>query len=321
GETLQLAGEGARFFADAACTTAIDRLATERGQRQARLYARADAEGVHALRISHQRLGSAAAQIAAMNGPPVAVSFGSTPASADTGNCVAGEVRLSGASGAARSYEPVVVKLSSDSAQLLFATAATCQNGAASVTLTLPAREEKVSFWFRSPKGGAATLKASADGLADGTHAVTLQAIPPTEIRFDQPSYGGTGINSCIRVGLLSTESSGGQLPVTARESITLSTTSSTLSFFTDANCSVPGSTIAMAEGTSAVSFGVRGAAYGTSDIKASASTLGEATTSVSVQQPYDPCTAGSCRPRGCPTGGSCFNCCSGACGVNYTCY
>ena len=156
---------------------------------------------------------------------------------------------------------------------------------------TLAPGTNTASFFYRDTKAGSATITASNTRLMPATQAETVNSAAPAELAFTTAALTTkTGICSAgISVQTLDPFGN----PTTAGANVSLSTSSSGGTAYSDATCSTATSSIKIHPGTSSASFFYKDAVVGSPTIVASAAGLTRATQTETIVAPTSSSSSG----------------------------
>ncbi|HVE86254.1 MAG TPA: PKD domain-containing protein, partial [Myxococcales bacterium] len=171
----------------------------------------------------------------------------------------------------------IAVGLASSSGGGTFYSDAACATSVTAISIAAGGRT--AGFYFKDTRAGSPTLTASAPGLTSATQVETITPAAPVKLAFSTPPrQAGAGLCS-PPLTVEARDSLGNASPVASAVPVNLSSTSTTVAFFSDSLCTSPVSgPIALVGGASAVSFYFRDSTPGSQTLTASATGLTPAT-------------------------------------------
>ncbi|MBI3180991.1 MAG: PKD domain-containing protein [Myxococcales bacterium] len=152
--------------------------------------------------------------------------------------------------------------------------------------VTIQAGGDSASFFYRDTVAGAPDVTAWASGLASAIQTQTVGAAPPSQLEFrSAPLTAAAG--SCNAVTLEARDAFQNPSKVAAATLVDLTTTSAGGAFHLNASCTLPASSVTIAQSTSAVTFYYRDTLAGTPQLGATSPSL----TGTSQQETINPAT------------------------------
>jgi len=275
GKTVTLASSSTAgtFYANAACSgAAINGVSIAGGTSSSTVYYRDTRVGTPSITLTEAALGSAS-QTETITPAAVAKLAFLTPAQTVTaGTCSAVTTVQSRDSfdNPSDAAAAISVGLTSSSTGGRFYSDSGCTNAVTSVSIASGTRT--ASFYFQDNQAGSPTLTAAAAGLTAATQVETIVPAAPVKLAFSTPSrQAGAGVCSPI-LTVETRDSLNNASPVASSVPINLSSTSTTVAFFSDPLCAVQVSgSISLVSGSSAVSFYFRDATAGSQTLTAGA--------------------------------------------------
>ncbi|HYV47866.1 MAG TPA: PKD domain-containing protein, partial [Myxococcaceae bacterium] len=261
------------FYADSACALApISGVTIAGGSSSATAYYRDTQVGSPAVTVTAATLGSASQTQTVTPAPAAKLAFVTASQTVTAGTCsaiatVQSRDQFGNPSDASAA---IPVALASSSTGGTFYSDSGCT---ASVTgVTIGAGSRTASFYFKDTRAGSPALTATAAGLTAATQVETIVPGAPLKLAFaTPPRTAGAGLCS-PGLTVESRDSLDNASPVASAVPVNLSSTSTTVAFFSDSACTAPVSgMVALAGGASAVTFYFRDSTTGPQTVTAAA--------------------------------------------------
>lgn len=270
---------GVSFFSDAACSVPTSQVAIPAGASQASFYFRIR-EAAQANFVLVATTGELIGRQEASITPAAAAGlrFHSLAQTVGVDHCSG--LTLLGAVDSAGNRTWVTttttVSLASSAAGIQLYSDSACTTAISSVTLT--ASELSAGFYFKGSAAGSYTLTATADGLTAGSQAETITAVTPRALSFTSAPQR-VAVGACSSIAVIGTvDASGAYAPVAEATSVSLSSDSRTISYYSDASCTVAVTSITIPGGLGRAGFYFKDTAVETINITAAATSLSSAT-------------------------------------------
>lgn len=251
------------LFSDATCTTPLQTLSLQGAVGS--FYVSGTIAGAGTLTLSSTGVSGAAQPVTITAGPPSLLTFSGIPPSVEAGGCspeITLHVRDAHGNPTPAGSLGSIALLADPSARFAFYSDATCTTPVTS--LALPSTATSSAFRFRSEAAGTVELRGMANGLQPAEQSVTIVPGPPVRVRF------ATGpqivpVNQCSApVTAQLADGSGNPTPSTQAVAVALSATPQAgLTFYADAACSQPVTTLTIAAGNREGAFHFRTTSVG----------------------------------------------------------
>ena len=292
---------GGAFYADATCLTPVSSVVIPSTDfKTAPFYYKDTAVSSSiTLTISAPGLSSYSFSGVRVAGPPTQLRV--TAPSTAAGVCAIGHVQLLDAAGVSVSAPaPVFVNLAS-SAEAVFYADGNC--GTAKSTLTISGGLSSVPFYYRSTVVGQPTITATAQGLTAGSSIGSI--IPGVSTLVFANPQRSVFPNVCTSLLVQGQNSDGTQVQFPSPTTVTLTSSTSTGSFYTASTCT--GSTLSqvvISANSSGMTVWYKDATPGVQTVGAAAANLASASQSLTIFPPISALTftnpVRSVAPNGC---------------------
>lgn len=273
--TLSASAGGVTFYGDAACATPLGDILLTQGSARASFRFRATQAGTVTLSASTATLGQATQSQTVTPLPATQVVFVTPPRSATVGGC--SDALTLETRDAAGNVSPVdavtAVALSASPASgFNFFADAACATPVSSVSLA--AGTGSATFRFIGTVPGSVVVTATPAGLSAASQTeLVLPAAAPTQLVFTSAPQSVTAGGCSGAATLESRDSFGNPQSVGAATTVTLTAAPAAgLTFFTDATCTSPATSLAMATGVNSATLYFSGTAAGPVQLTASSS-------------------------------------------------
>lgn len=295
------------FYSNPGCTTPVANVVIAAGSSAGSFYFRDSAAGGRTINATSNGLAPTSQGATIVPAPASKVVFVTNPQSRTAGDC-SGVTSI-------QTQDPfnnpsdvtgsTVAALTGSTGSLVLYSDSGCATAIGSVTFA-PGTNLR-SFHFKETLAGTTIITATAGGLAPGSQPETIVPGPASRVAFT--SAPQTVLESvCSAVASLQTQDGfGNASPVGAPNDISLTSSSATMAFFSDASCATASSFLTIAGGASAGAFYFRDTTVGTPSAIATSATLGSATqfeiinpavpTKLVVITPARTVAAGACSP------------------------
>lgn len=265
-----------RFYADWQCTTQITSASIGAGGWTTSFYFSDTATGAPTLTASATGL-TAATQPQVLTAGASSVVFQSVARSVAAGACSSSSssttLQALDASGSpSNPASPIMIALSSSSPTLAFYSDSSCTS--AITTTTVSRGSNAANVYFKDSTPGSPTLTATASGGVTGTTSQAALISPgPTALAFNSSS-GFVGSSACTWSQINMLDASGGPAAVATNTVVSLTSSSPTLGFYTNYNCTTPATSVTLSAGNTAVGFYFKDTTAGQITLSASATGL-----------------------------------------------
>jgi hypothetical protein len=261
------------WFSDAACTTAQPVAAIAPGSASRLVYFLGAAPGMTTASASVAGLQPATQDQTITPAPASALAFASAAQTLAAGAC-SGLTTLE-----TRDVFGTAVAVTADLTVALTAATATfysdaaCANAVTSVTVA--ATTSGASFYFRDNTAGARLLTASATSFAPGTQNQTITAGPPSKVVFTTNAQTLLA-STCTSATVETRDALDNPTTAGATVDLTVGATAADLgaTLYSDAACTAVAANVAIAAGSSSVTFYWRGRTGGTVTLDANVTGL-----------------------------------------------
>ncbi|MBI3184175.1 MAG: putative metal-binding motif-containing protein [Myxococcales bacterium] len=268
------------FYSDASCSTVATGVIIPSGSPGASFFFQGSAAGAHTLTASATGFTGASQPATISAGTPSSISFSTATQTVSAGSCssaVGLEVRDSSGNLSPVASPTSVSLTAAPSSGFGFFSDASCTSAASS--LTIPAGASTATFYFRGTAAGSVGVTANAGTLGNPLQAETITAATASALVFTTPARTAAAGTCSAVLSLEVRDSYGNPSPVSAAAAISLAASPAAgFGLYSDASCSNPASSLALAVGASTASFYFRGTAAGSVNLTASASGLSPAT-------------------------------------------
>lgn len=277
---------GFTFYSDATCTTAVTGASVPMGGTTATLYFRGTAAGPVAVTASAAGLMSAQ-QTETISPAAAAALVFTTPARTVTaGGCSANldvQVRDGFGNPVPQTVARTVNLSAAPAAGFTFFTDAACGSSTTSVAIGVGA--SSASFYVRGTSAGGVTVTAQSAGVTNATQLVTVTAAAtPSKLAFTTPPRTVVAGQCSAVLSVQSRDSFDNPRAVAANTAVNLGAVPAAgVTFFSDAACATPATSVTLLAGTNTVSFYVRGGTAGAPQATATAAGLNPASQTVTV--------------------------------------
>jgi MYXO-CTERM domain-containing protein len=274
-------------YSDASCSTAISSLTIPVGSNLATFYIRETTSS--ALPLVADAVGTLAGEQTETVNPAsaTALRFNTAAQNVTVGTCAAQtQGRAADTFGNAVALGAnTTVTLVSSSGTMVFYSDSGCTSATSSAVIA--AGTSTVTFYWKDTTTGSPTITLSASGLSSATQTETVgpsASGPAVKIVFlTAPQTIVAGNCSAVAV-VQSRDSFDNPAAVVGDASGQLTSTSSSLRFFTNSSCTLQTTTLTIPNGASTTTFYFRDTAAGTPTITATPSGLGTALQSANIQ-------------------------------------
>ncbi|MBL8953864.1 MAG: right-handed parallel beta-helix repeat-containing protein, partial [Myxococcaceae bacterium] len=280
---VALAGAGATFYSDAACTMAVTQVNIAAAADSATFYLRGTTAGALSVTATAAALNPATQTQTVNAAAPDRLVFTTAPQTLPVGGCsAAATVQPRDAFGNTSAPAAAQTVGLSSGAGVTFYSNAGCTTAATSVTLG--AGSTSASLWFRGTQTGMRTLTAQVAGWAAGAQGATFNAGAPSQLVVTTPARTVAAGACSQELTVEARDAFGNPANVGVATNVTLSALPSAgFTFHSNAACSAAAGTLQISAGSSSVSFYVRGTSAATVGVTAAAGGLTAANQSVTV--------------------------------------
>jgi hypothetical protein len=274
--TLSSSPPTGAFYADSACTVLTTTLTIQAGS-EGSFYFSDTVAGTPTLTVSGTGLTSAV-QKEDVTPQGSNLVFLSTAQKVNAGACSAtATVAIEDSNGVPSPVSMTTIgSLTSNSMTMSFFLDAVCASATSS--LTIPAGSSTTQFYFKDATLGAPTITVSIPGLTKATQTETIQRGPPAVLSFMNGSET-VAAGACSGAATLQTEDLGGNpSPIASALVVSLATTSSAGTFYSDSACTTAVTTVSVAASASSATFYFKDTKAGSPTLTASATGFTSAT-------------------------------------------
>lgn len=271
---VDLAGTGFGFYSDASCTTPITSVTISSGASSAQFRISGTLSGTRQITVSTLAGLSSANQNETINaGTPAQIGFSTAPQTIVVDNCsnITTVQTQDSYGNASNSASNVTVALSSGGGTGFYS------DSACTVAITqvqINAGSQSSSFFFKSASFGSVALTATPSGLTAASQNETISAGPPVKLAFANAAYGSLVAGTCAALTIETQDSYGNPSDTAAAKTVSLTSSGSPASFFSDASCSTSVSSVTIGAGTHQASAWFRATATGNSNLSATTAGL-----------------------------------------------
>ncbi len=266
------------FYSDAACSSLVTSASIAAGANGAAFYFIDTRAGAPTLTLSAVGLTSATQVQDITPAAASRLAFVTLAQSVTAGTCSAiAQVQSQDVYGNPSNVNAATpVNLSSTSATFRFFSDASCTTQVTQVSVAASAN--LTSFFFADTAAGTPTASAASAGLVVAPQVETINPAPASRLVVTTaPRTVIAGACSSI-VTVQSQDALGNASPVTVATAISLATSSSGGTFFSDSSCAVPVSSVTVAAASSTVSFYFRDTRAGSPTLSGASSGFASAT-------------------------------------------
>lgn len=272
--TINLSGPSINFYSDSSCSTLVTTATVLNGQSTANYYFSGQAAGTFGVTAASAGLTSAPLLNHTFTAPEFdQLAIITAPQTLGAGVCSAAttvQTQTGGGAPATVSTNTPIVLSGTD---LSYFSDASCTQAISSINVL--AGSNSASFYFRSNVVGTKQVSAKFGSLPAATQNETITPGPVTQIAFATAQTSLMVATCSSAIAIETRDQFGNASNTTALRTINLTNPSGVaLSFYSDAGCTTPITSIDIGAGTNTQSFYVQGPAVGTAGLTASTAGL-----------------------------------------------
>ncbi|MCC6335805.1 MAG: hypothetical protein IT380_17650 [Myxococcales bacterium] len=277
---------GFTFYSDAGCTTAITGVSVPMGGATASFYFRGTVAGPVAVTASSAGLLSAQQTHTISPATAAALVFTTPARSVTAGGCSANldvQVRDTFGNPVPQGAARAVNLSAAPAAGFTFYSDAAC--GSATTSVAVGAGASSAAFYVRGTGAGSVTVTAQSTGVTGATQSVAVTAAAtPSKLAFTTPPRTVVAGQCSAVLSVQSRDSFDNPRAVASNTAVNLGAVPAAgVTFFSDAACATPATSVTLLAGTNTVSFYVRGGTAGAPQATATAAGLNPASQAVTV--------------------------------------
>ncbi len=274
--SLTTSSSSGTFYSNSACTTSANSVTIATGTNSASFFYKDTTAGSATITASNTGLTTASQAETVNSATPAKLAFTSASQVTNTGLCSAGiKVQTQDSFGNPTTAGANVALSTTSLGGTIYSDAA-CTTTTASISI-IPG-SSTANFFYKDTVIGSPTITASAAGLTSATQTESIVGPGPVKLVFATPAQALTASVCGSTMTVQTQNSAGTPTNVVAQIVASLSTNSSSGTFYSDSACTTTITTVTIAAGTDNVSFFYRDSAAGTPNLIASSSPLSPAT-------------------------------------------
>jgi hypothetical protein len=257
------------FFTDSGCTASTTSVTIASGSGLQNLYFRGTVAGVTTASGSGGTLQPANQSETVTAANPSALFITGTPQTVVAGTCsavVTVQTRDTFGNVSNVTGSPLTVNLSG----MTYYSDSGCNTVV--TTRSIPVGSSAATFYFKDNAAGPKTITAQAGGYTQGTQSATISAANPTRLVFTTGGQTARAGNcSASAVSLQTQDTFGNVANVTAVTTVSLTPSTGTLTFYSDAACNTAITNLSYAIGSNTRTFYFKGTLVGSPTVTAAA--------------------------------------------------
>jgi len=247
--------DGFQFFTQAGCGgTAVTAVTIPTGANSVNFYFRTTRAGSPTVTVATGTLTGTQAQTITPAAPTV-LAFPQSPLTVAAGACTLVTLQVQDVHGNASTVgtNQAVALAASPAAGFTFYSNAACSTSTTQVTVT--SNQSSATFYVSATATGSVTVSATRAGFNSGSLAMTVNPAAPNRIGFSTTAQS-VEVGACSAITTVQVRDAfGNPSPVAANTDITLTGSSANITFHSNAGCTSPVTSVAVAAGQSSASF------------------------------------------------------------------